>query len=74
MDFEYSDSFYVTEEDLREMFLLCRDEGFTPKHALYEVASGWEDEDFYLVDRVEDQIIEEIERRLKQSKANQKIK
>lgn len=68
MEFEYSDVFYVSENDLREMFLLCRDKGYSPQLALNEVAGGWDDADFYSVGKVEDQIIEEIERRLKQSK------
>lgn len=70
LDFEYTTSFYVEPNDLREMYLLCKNEGYTPQEALNEVASGWDYEDFYTVRFVEDQIIEEINRRLSQTNYN----
>lgn len=70
MEFEYTDVFYVDEVDLREMYLLCKNKGYTPQEALDDVASGWDDADFYSVGNVEDQIIAEIERRLAQTKLN----
>ena len=67
MEFEYSDTFWVEPHDLREMYLLCKNKGYTPQEALNDVAAGWDDCDFYCVGKVEEQIIAEIERRLKQS-------
>jgi hypothetical protein len=70
MEFEYTDIFYVESSDLREMYLLCKNKGYTPQEALQEVASGWDDSDFYAVGLVADQIIEEINRRLSQTNYN----
>ena len=70
MEFEYTNSFYVEPNDLREMYLLCKNKGYTPQKALNEVASSWDDYDFYAVGFVEDQIIEEINRRLSQTNYN----
>lgn len=70
MEFEYTDVFYVESSDLREMYLLCKNKGYTPQEALKEVSSGWDDSDFYTVGLVADQIIEEINRRLSQTKYN----
>lgn len=68
MEFEFTDIFYVDNEDLRQMYLLCKDKNYTPQEALNEVSSGWEDFEFYTVCFVEEQIIAEINRRLEQSK------
>lgn len=70
MEFEYTNSFYVDSNDLREMYLLCKNKGYTPQEALEEVSSGWDDVDYYSVGFVEDQIIEEINRRLSQTNYN----
>ena len=67
MDFEYTDVFYVEPSDLRTMYLLCKNKGYTPQEALNEVSCGWDDCDYYSVGKVEDQIIAEIERRLAQA-------
>lgn len=66
MDFEYTDYLYVEEYDLEEMVKMCK-KGATPEKALDEVSRGWDDCDFYIVEKVEDQIIAEIERRLAQA-------
>jgi hypothetical protein len=68
MEFEFTDTFYVDSEDLRQMYLLCKKKNYTPQEALNEVSSGWEDFEFYTVAFVEEQIIAEINRRLEQSK------
>lgn len=65
MDFEYTTSLFVPESDLNEMYSLCRDAGLDIKTAIYSVSAGWDDCDYYVVDNVIDQIVEEIERRLK---------
>ena len=67
MEFEYTNSFYVEPIDMREMYLLCKNKGYTPQEALDYVVSGWDDCDFYAVGFVEDRIIEEINRRLSQT-------
>ena len=70
MEFEYTSSFYIEPSDLKKMYLLCKNKGYTPQKALNEVASGWDDCDFYTVELVKDQIIEEINRRLSQTNYN----
>lgn len=73
MEFEYTSSVYVEPSDLREMYLLCKNKGYTPQEALGYVASGWDDCDFYAVGFVEEQIIEEINRRLSQTNYNKSL-
>lgn len=70
MEFEYTDFFYVNNSDLREMYLLCKNKGYTPEEALKDVSSGWDDCDYYRVSFVADQIIEEINHRLSQTNYN----
>lgn len=70
MEFEYTDTIYVDPSDLRRMYLLCKNEGYTPREALEEVSCGWDDVDYYSVGLVADQIIEEINRRLFQTNYN----
>lgn len=64
MDFDFTDSLYVTPSDLDKMVRLCREKGCTPQDALDDVSCGWDDYDYYRVGLVEDQICAEIERRL----------
>lgn len=64
MEFEFTDTFYVSEIDLEKMCSLCREKNYTPQEALNEVSCGWEDFEFYTVAFVEEQIIAEINRRL----------
>lgn len=67
MEFEYTDTVYVSPSDLRKMYFLCKKNGCTPKQAICEVTMGWDDCDFYKVGLIENQLIEEINRRLAQS-------
>jgi hypothetical protein len=64
MEFEFTDSLWIEEADLKEMVLLCKNKKYTPQQALNEIASGWDDEQFFKTGLVEEQIIVEIERRL----------
>lgn len=64
MEFEYTNSFYVSENDLNEMVRLCKEEHMSPQDALNYVSEGWDDVDFYGVGAVENQIIAEINKRL----------
>ena len=68
--YDIDTSSFVEPNDLRKMYLLCKNKGYTPQEALNEVASGWDDSEFYIVGLVEDQIIEEIYRRLSQTNYN----
>lgn len=70
MKFEYTDCFYVSNSDLREMYLLCRDKGISPQKAAWSIAEGWDDCDFYAFGNVVDQVVKEITRRLEQAKNN----
>lgn len=70
MEFEYTSSFYVAPSSLREMYLLCKNKGYTPQDAVNEVIKKWDDCEFYTVGPVVDQIIEEINHRLSQTKYN----
>lgn len=64
MEFIYTDYLWVEEVDLDEMVRLCKEENYKPNVALAEVSSGWDDEVFYAVGCVRDQIIAELERRI----------
>lgn len=64
MEFEYTDSFYVSESDLNEMVRLCKKKHMSPQDALNHVSERWDDVDFYCVGAVEDQIVAEINKRL----------
>ena len=64
MEFEFTGTFYIAENDLQEMCEMCRKTNCTPQEALNVVSEGWDDCDFYLVGLVEQQIIKEIEKRL----------
>ena len=72
MEFEYTDVFYVSSDDMRRMYNLCKRKGLTPQEALDTVACEWDDCDYYSVGKVEDQICEELQRRLNQTKYNKK--
>lgn len=67
MEFEFTGSIYVEESDLAEMCLLCKEEGYTPLKAFNEVSKGWDDCDYYMADFIEDDVVKEIERRLKEN-------
>ena len=60
MEFEIRDTFYISEADFDKMVQLCL-RGYSPQYAITDVASGWDDVDFYRVGLIEDQLIEKIE-------------
>lgn len=64
MEFDFTSTFYVTEDDLNEMVDLCHRTACSPQDALNYVASRWDDCDYYLVGLVEEKIIAEIKKRL----------
>ena len=65
MEFEYTGCFYVSEDDLNEMAILVRG-GRNVKNAIYDIASGWDDEAYYSVNLIIDKLIEEVLRRAKE--------
>lgn len=67
MEFEYTSSIYVEENDLVQMCLLCKNAGYTPREAFNEVCERWDNCDYYAADFIEDDVIKEIERRLKEN-------
>lgn len=62
MFFNYSDSFYVSDEDFDEM-LRYMEKGRSAQLALSDWVSGLDDSDFFIVGKVEMDIIAELERR-----------
>ena len=67
MEFEFTGSIYVDEQDLEEMVSLCKNKGYTPIKAFCEVSKSWDDCDYYMSDYIEDDVVKEIERRLKEN-------
>lgn len=63
MEFSFVGSMYVSENDLEEICSLVKD-GMSVQDAIREVATGWDDYDYYVLDYVEDNIIIEINNRL----------
>lgn len=62
MFFNYSDSFYVSDEDFDEM-LRYMEKGRSAQLALSDWANGLDDSDFFIVGKIVMDIIAELERR-----------
>lgn len=62
MEFEYIGHWYISEEDLNEMAILVK-EGHNVKDAIYDVASGWDDYDYYSIENIFEQLRDEVLRR-----------
>ena len=62
MFFYYEDSMWVEEDALHEMARLVVEEDMTPQTALNVVSCEWEDDDYYAVGRVEDQILSYVQK------------
>lgn len=67
MEFEFTGSIYVEENDLEEMCRLCKEEELTPEKAFDVVSMGWDDCDYYVSSYIEDDVVKEIKRRLKEN-------
>ena len=67
MEFEFTSSIYIEESDLAEMCLLCKEKGYSPRKAFHEVSMGWDDCDYYASELIADDVVKEIERRLKEN-------
>lgn len=57
MEFKFVSAVYVEPVDLREMKRLVRMEGMSAEQAFETVASGWDDEDYFLAPYIEDDVI-----------------
>lgn len=64
MEFDFSASIFVEEQDLEEMCRLCKEENYTPSEAFSEVSPGWDDFEYYASGYIRDAVIKEIEKRL----------
>ena len=62
MYFDYSDSFWIEEDSLYEMARLVVEDGMTLQEALNEVSSGWEDDAFWEVGKVEGQVMSYVQK------------
>lgn len=65
MEFKFSDSFYVSETDLNRMAYLCINANLNIRDAVNVIVNGWDDADFYTFGFIEDQVHEEVARRIK---------
>ena len=62
MEFEYTGSFWIEENDLNEMATLVK-EGHNVRDAIYNVASAWDDVLYYSVEDIFEQLRDEVLRR-----------
>lgn len=63
MEFEFTGSLFIEENDLEKMCELCR-KGYTPRKAFNEVVNGWDNCDYAMAGLIEDDVIKELENRL----------
>lgn len=63
MEFEYTGSFYVSEESIEEM-LNYHKQGYSYEQSICMAASGWDDDRYYGVEEIVPQLIKELERRM----------
>ena len=67
MEFEYTSIIYIESYDLRKMYLYVKNGGDFAD-IFDDVMAGYEDEDYYNSGNIYEQVQEEINRRIKQSK------
>lgn len=63
MEFEYSDSFYISEKDLSNMSVLAK-ENNDIWMGINLIVDGWDDCDYYLFYEVQDQVYDYIKKHL----------
>lgn len=63
MNFEYTGSFYVSEESIEEM-LNYHKQGYSYEQSIRMAASCWDDDRYYGVEEIAPQLIKELKRRL----------
>lgn len=66
MEFEYTASIRIYPQDLRKMYKRVKN-GENFSDVFYDIMAGYDDCDYYACDNIEDQVHEEIQRRLNQS-------
>lgn len=62
MEFEFTGSIWVDENDLNEMASLVK-EGLNVRDAIYDVASYWDDSMYYSIEDIFEQLRDEVLRR-----------
>ena len=62
MFIEFTDTIYVSEEDIKAMVSLCKNDGATPEKAFWYIAAGWDDGDYYNAHHAEEKVVEVIKR------------
>jgi hypothetical protein len=63
MFIEFTDTFYVSKEDINEMVTWCKaHDKATPEQAFWCVAAGWDDCDYYNAHYVEEKVVEIVKR------------
>lgn len=63
MKFEYTATFYVSEESIEEMLDYCK-KGYSYERAIHLAASCWDDDRYYAIEDIIPQLALELERRL----------
>lgn len=63
MEFEYTRSLWVDENDLNEMATLVKN-GQNIENAIENVASGWDDSNYYSLEDIFEQLRDEVLRRV----------
>ena len=71
MEFEFTTTIYISNDDLKEMYLKVK-EGENFDDVFEDIMSAYEDEDYYNSHYIYDQVEEEINRRLRQTERNKK--
>lgn len=71
MEFEYMDCIYIDPSDLRQMYLRVK-HGEEFSDVFDDITCGYDDYIYYACNMVKDQVHAEIQRRLNQSKNQQK--
>lgn len=67
MEFAFEDYIWVNECDLEEMIERHLQHNVTLEDAFIEVSKGWDDCDYYNSDKIKEDVIAELERRIKES-------
>lgn len=68
MEFTYTDTFYVTEDDIAHMVELVVLDNYSVVQAVDAWSEGLDDADYYAVGHIEDDLIETINDRIKMLK------
>lgn len=64
MEFEFKGVFYLDANEFEKMVSLCKEENLSPQEAVDKVSRYFDDQDYYIFDYVNDQIVEAVKQRL----------